>query len=77
MKYLIFLLSIVCCLGCQTAAKPLPSNFTQEDLKHAASAFSIQGSDVKYCPVDGKHFSGRLEMCPEHKVKLIPVSSTP
>ena len=28
---------------------------------------------VKYCPVDGKRFSGRLMECPEHHVKLIPV----
>lgn len=38
------------------------------------SSFSIQDSGVKYCPVDGKRYSSRLEVCPEHKgVKLIPV----
>ena len=34
------------------------------------SAFDIQDTGVKYCPVDGKHFSSRLTTCPEHQVEL-------
>ena len=37
------------------------------------SAFNMRDTAVKYCPVDGKRFSSRLEYCPEHHVKLIPV----
>jgi len=33
-------------------------------------AFSISQSGVKYCPVDGKRFNERVEICPEHEVKL-------
>ncbi len=38
-------------------------------------SFNIQDSGIKYCPVDGTHFSSRVELCPEHKVKLIPVET--
>ncbi len=32
---------------------------------------SLRGEkNIKYCPVDGKRFSGHLEICPEHKVRL-------
>ncbi len=60
-------------LGCQSARLPMPENLKQGDISRAASAFGLQGEDVKYCPVDGKHFSSRLEKCPEHAVLLIPV----
>jgi hypothetical protein len=42
-------------------------------LKAVNSAFSAQDTGVKYCPVDGKRYSSRLEDCPDHKVKLLPV----
>lgn len=25
---------------------------------------------IKYCPIDGKRFSGKVEVCPEHNVLL-------
>ena len=28
---------------------------------------------AKYCPIDGKHFSGHLKLCPEHNVELIEI----
>ena len=45
----------------------------QSAVKAVNSAFNIQDTGVKYCPVDGKRYSSRLDMCPEHKVKLLPV----
>lgn len=46
---------------------------TRSAVEAVNSSFSIQDSGVKYCPIDGKRYSSRLEYCPEHKVKLIPV----
>ena len=37
------------------------------------ASFNVQDTGVKYCPIDGKRFSSRLEECPDHKVKLLPV----
>ncbi|MDP2652693.1 MAG: hypothetical protein Q8Q08_01535 [Candidatus Omnitrophota bacterium] len=32
---------------------------------------AVQGNVViKYCPVDGKRFSARVDLCPEHNVAL-------
>jgi hypothetical protein len=42
----------------------------QSALQKVGSTFSGRLSRVRYCPVDGKHFSARLEICPEHTVKL-------
>ena len=64
--------------GCQTVPKNASSK--TEDPKEVVSvlhsvgrSFDIRDTGVKYCPVDGKHFSSRVNICPEHKVKLIPV----
>jgi hypothetical protein len=45
----------------------------QSAVKAVNSAFDIQDAGIKYCPVDGKRFSSRLEICPVHKVKLLPL----
>ena len=45
----------------------------QSAVKAVNSAFSVEDTGVKYCPVDGKRFSSRLETCPDHKVKLLAV----
>ncbi len=38
------------------------------------SAFNVEDTGVKYCPVDGKRYSSRIEFCPNHKdVKLLRV----
>ena len=42
-------------------------------VKAVNTAFSIQNTGVKYCPVDGKRYSSRVDECPEHKVKLLLV----
>jgi len=47
---------------------------TDDETKSAVNVLenSLSGktSGVKYCPVDGKRYSARLEICPEHKVQL-------
>lgn len=45
----------------------------QSAVKAVNSSFEVQDTGVKYCPVDGKRYSSRLEDCPEHNTKLIPV----
>jgi len=42
----------------------------QSALRSIADAMDVKKTGVKYCPVDGKHFSTDLDECPEHKVKL-------
>ena len=32
-----------------------------------------QPVQAKYCPKDGKHFSGHLKLCPEHNIELIDI----
>ena len=46
---------------------------TQSAVKAVNSAFNIQDTCVKYCPVDGKRYSCRLETCADHNVKLMLV----
>ena len=43
---------------------------TQSALQSITSALGQERFGVKYCPVDGKHFSSRVMVCPEHNVKL-------
>ena len=75
MKCLLLFLTVIVCFGCQTAPKQGVSKTQspREVMSALGTAFNIQDSGVKYCPVDGKRYSSRLEMCPEHKVKLLPV----
>ena len=70
----LFLVMIVC-FGCQTAPKHGVSKTEspREVMSALGTAFNIQDTGVKYCPVDGKRYSSRLDMCPEHKVKLLLV----
>lgn len=44
---------------------------TRSAVNAVNSAFNIEASGVKYCPVDGKRFSSRLDMCPTHHIKLL------
>ncbi len=37
------------------------------------SSFNVKDTGVKYCPTDGKRYSSRLEFCPDHQTKLLPV----
>lgn len=73
MRLLGALLTVLVLVGCQSTQRALPKDFSKDDLKRAATAFSIQDNDIKYCPVDGKHFSSRVAICREHQVKLVPV----
>ena len=36
-------------------------------------ALSGSAANVQYCPVDGQRFSGKIKICPVHKVELKPV----
>lgn len=42
-------------------------------LEAVNASFNVKDTGVKYCPVDGKRYSSRLEFCPDHKTKLLPV----
>lgn len=42
-------------------------------LQAVNTSFDVRDTGVKYCPIDGKRFNSRVEYCPDHKVKLIPV----
>jgi len=42
----------------------------QSAVNAVTQSLTGQNIDVKYCPVDGKRFSGTLERCPEHDVLL-------
>ena len=44
------------------------------EAQSAITSITQTGVDAKYCPVDGKHFSGRVTLCPEHHVELRPIS---
>ncbi len=39
-------------------------------LQSVQKALSEQQGVVKFCPVDGEHFSAQVEFCPKHNVKL-------
>ena len=43
------------------------SNAAVEAIK---GALETQNFDVKYCPIDGEHFSAKLNTCPKHHVPL-------
>ena len=43
---------------------------TQSAVNVVTESLRGQNIEVKYCPVDGKRFSGTLERCPEHGVIL-------
>lgn len=64
--------------GSQVDLKALAAQVQKDPQARSAvtavnSSFGMQGAGIKYCPVDGKHYSGNLEYCPVHKVKLVPV----
>ena len=64
--------------GTQVDLKTLAAQLRKDPQAQSAvtavnSSFGIEDTGVKYCPVDGKHYSSRLDVCPVHKVKLIPV----
>ena len=42
----------------------------QSAIQSIGGGMSATGAVIKFCPVDGKHFSADLEFCPEHHVKL-------
>ena len=46
---------------------------TQSAVQVLTGTVAQKSVAVKYCPVDGKRFSGQLTVCPEHHVELIPV----
>ena len=77
MKCVSLLLTVLLC-GCQTAPKKTAQQESTDQVisavKAVNAAFNVEDTGVKYCPVDGKRYSSRLEYCPDHKdVKLIPV----
>ena len=78
MRYVAVIIAVFILSSCQTA--PNNADSRTENPKEVVSvlhsvgrSFDIRDTGVKYCPVDGKHFSSRVNVCPEHKVKLIPV----
>ncbi len=44
-------------------------------VESVSNSLGGQGLDVKYCPVNGKRFSARLKLCPQHNVPLLPVEN--
>ena len=75
MKYLFLFLCLLIFLGCQGVPKRgvVKEESPQEVMSALGTAFNIQDTGVKYCPVDGKRYNSRLDACPQHKVKLLPV----
>ena len=52
----------------------------ERDVRHDPQTQSAveaitQPVQAKYCPIDGKHFSGHLKLCPEHHVELIEIEN--
>lgn len=73
-------LLIIFLTGCRTVPSRLPpagQHETSQDIEKAVTAVTgaVSGDrvQVKYCPVDGEHFSAKLENCPVHGVKLIQI----
>lgn len=42
----------------------------QSAIQSVTGSLSGQNINIKYCPVDGKRYSGDLQVCPEHQVQL-------
>lgn len=42
----------------------------QSALKVLTNSVSGEGAVIKYCPVDGKRYSAKFQVCPEHGVLL-------
>jgi hypothetical protein len=42
----------------------------QSAVQTVTSALTERPKDIKYCPIDGKRFSARIDICPEHRVIL-------
>ena len=42
----------------------------QGALEQLNQALTPEPMPLRYCPVDGQRFSRRVEVCPEHKVRL-------
>lgn len=72
-----YFLIVFALTGCQTVSSPLPQgqNETTQDIQKAVTAVTgaVTGESfqVKYCPIDGEHFSAKVEKCPVHGIKLI------
>src|SRR3989338_2214648 len=43
---------------------------TQEAISSVTAAVEGTPAQVKYCPLDGKRYSSKLERCPEHDILL-------
>jgi hypothetical protein len=43
---------------------------TQNALSTVTQSMTSSKVNIKYCPVDGKRFSGTVKMCPDHQVEL-------
>jgi hypothetical protein len=43
---------------------------TQSAVQEISDAMTGEGAIIKYCPVDGKRYSSRFAVCPEHNVAL-------
>lgn len=42
----------------------------QSAIESVTGSLSGQGLNIKYCPTDGKRYSGEMLLCPEHRVEL-------
>ncbi len=75
----LMVITVLLLCGCQTLPKGAgdhKAGSVQEAvsvLGPVRESFNIRDTGVKYCPVDGKRFSSRLDRCLEHETKLIPV----
>ncbi len=49
----------------------------QSAIQTVTGVYTTPQDQVKYCPVDGKHYSSHLTICPEHNVELKAVEDNP
>lgn len=48
----------------------------QKALQSISNTMTGEGLVIKYCPVDGKRFSGKFTRCPEHGVLLKEITAS-
>ena len=54
----------------ELATKMNKDDQTRSAVRSLQTTMSGRHPTAKYCPIDGKHFSYRVEVCPEHNVPL-------
>ena len=82
MKVFVLIFFILFC-GCRTASSAVKrddvNTIARDVRKDPATKSAVEAitravsgglSDVRYCPVDGQRFSGKIKICPVHHVEL-------